>query len=260
MKSWPRTSSIARRAGSSWAPGGGRQRQRQRWQDQMLQPVAWPIPHPPATPVTSPRCSRKLDATARIDPQGAQDQQVGCHKRPVLSTSSASSVMTRSLSRYCRMAYAPITTGRGAEYRSTTSSRGHDSDPAPSSVPTGWPVMGVPKSPRTACDTQLAGQYGSCRKTRSCALASITACGGRGLCVASSFPAARTPARSSSTSKTTPAPAAQVVEGLGGPDSASCPTTASHWDRVAGPAMACRRAPVDGVTRDPDGARADSDA
>ncbi|CNL65924.1 Uncharacterised protein [Mycobacterium tuberculosis] len=76
----------------------------------------------------------------------------------VLNTSSASVVMTRSLSRYCRMApHAPITTPATVPNTDpTTSSRRLTPIRRPSSVPTGWPVMVVPKSPRTACDTQLA--------------------------------------------------------------------------------------------------------
>ena len=74
----------------------------------------------------------------------------------VLSTSSDSTVMTRSDSRYCRIApHAPTTTPRTVpttepmiSSRRLTPMRRH------SSSDTGWPAIVVPKSPWTAPDTQ----------------------------------------------------------------------------------------------------------
>ena len=76
----------------------------------------------------------------------------------VLNTNRDSTVMTRSESRYCRIApHAPTstptmvpTTDPISTNRRLTPMRRH------SSSETGWPVTVVPKSPRTAPDTQCA--------------------------------------------------------------------------------------------------------
>ena len=76
----------------------------------------------------------------------------------VLRTSSATMVTTRSLSRYCRMApHAPATMPRTVPTTDPmTSSRRVTPTRRQSVAPTGWPVMVVPKSPRTACAAHCA--------------------------------------------------------------------------------------------------------
>ena len=74
----------------------------------------------------------------------------------VLSNSSDSTVMTRSLRWYCRIApHAPTTTPITVpSTEPMTSSRRLTPTRRPSSSETGWPVIVVPKSPRTAPDAQ----------------------------------------------------------------------------------------------------------
>ena len=74
----------------------------------------------------------------------------------VLITSSDSSVMTRSDNRYCRIApHAPTTTPITVpSTEPITSSRRLTPMRRHSSSETGWPLTVVPKSPRTAPDTQ----------------------------------------------------------------------------------------------------------
>ena len=102
----------------------------------------------------------------------------------MLSTSSDSTVITRSLRWYCRIAphapnstpaMVPITDPHTTS-RELTPMRRHNS------CETGWPPTVVPKSPRTTPDTHLPYRTGmGLSRSSSAAFASITVCGGRGL-------------------------------------------------------------------------------
>jgi hypothetical protein len=101
----------------------------------------------------------------------------------VLSSSSDSTVMMRSLRWYCRIApHAPMTTPISVpNTEPMSSSRRLTPTRRPSSLEIAWPVMVVPKSPRTAPDAHRTYRIGIGRsRFSSAALASITACGGRG--------------------------------------------------------------------------------
>ncbi len=76
----------------------------------------------------------------------------------VLSTSNATAVTTRSLSRYWRMApHAPATTPSAVPTTDPmTSSRSVTPMRRQSVAPTGWPVTVDPKLPRTAWEAQSA--------------------------------------------------------------------------------------------------------
>ncbi len=98
--------------------------------------------------------------------------------------SSDSTVLTRSETRYCRIApHAPTTTPITVpSTEPITSSRRLTPMRRPSSSATGCPATVVPKSPRTAPEAQCAYRSGiGLSRSSSAALASITACGGRGL-------------------------------------------------------------------------------
>jgi hypothetical protein len=102
----------------------------------------------------------------------------------VLITSSDSMVMTRSDNRYCLIApHAPTTTPITVpSTEPMTSSRRLTPMRRHSSSATGWPLTVVPKSPRTAPATQWPYRSGiGLSRSSSAALASMTACGGRGL-------------------------------------------------------------------------------
>ena len=79
-------------------------------------------------------------------------------KTGVLSSNSDSIVMTRSLRWYCRIApHAPTTTPITVPSTAPmTRSRRLTPTRRPSSAEMGWPVIVVPKSPRTAPDAQCA--------------------------------------------------------------------------------------------------------
>ena len=139
--------------------GDAPQRQRERRQDQVLQPVDELVP-PPADGVGRGLADvlEQLHAEYRIHPRAASINRVAMTNTGVLSNSSDSTVMTRSLRSVLpdRSPRADDHADQRAQHRTDDQQPQADPDAAPSSSEMGWPVMVVPKSPRTAPDAQCA--------------------------------------------------------------------------------------------------------
>ena len=98
----------------------------------------------------------QLDTEHGVTPKADRISRLAITKTGVLMTSSDSAVITRSLSRYCRIApHAPTTTPTTVPITEPmTSSRRLTPMRRHSSSVTGCPPTVVPKSPRTTPDAQ----------------------------------------------------------------------------------------------------------